>query len=189
MEFLKPHQDPMQAREDRWKFELLLNMRTTFKDDAEFFGAGFIAHIDNARIVEALLDMGADVNTVLWSYMTILHHAMSYIHPETVGLLLKRGANANTPNSFGASPLDGAVRIAQQGVTVVYSDQQAIVRLLIKYGAVRHRGENRYDNSKLVSFYQAIRALLILCSPLVLSRLHKNTWLPVELIRELATYL
>lgn len=186
MEYLKPHPDPEQAAHDKGVFESLLMMRCLFPNDEAFFRDGFETIMLCSHVLEALLDMGGDINMRLNLGRTLLARAAFYIHPEVVALTLERGANANIIDEFGRTALDSALLDTTEPNTLLA--EQGVVCMLLRHGAVRNKKEP-YDNPYLVSFCQSIRAVTILCSPLVIRRLYKGTWLPVELIRELHNFL
>ncbi|KAK0614431.1 ankyrin repeat-containing domain protein, partial [Immersiella caudata] len=75
----------------------------------------------------ALLEAGASVHTLDLSSASPLLYAVSSAVPRIVELLLLRGANPNTPNTRGDTPLHHAAR---------HKDDLRIVKLLVEAGAV-----------------------------------------------------
>jgi ankyrin repeat protein len=61
------------------------------------------------KIVNYLIDMGADVNFADDDKNTPLHFACEYNHPKMVRLLFKKGANPNVLNNEGHTPLTMAM--------------------------------------------------------------------------------
>jgi ankyrin repeat protein len=76
-------------------------------------------------VVEALVELGADVNARDWHNNTPLHDAVSDNRPSVVEALLERGADPNIQNGNGDTPLHIAARL---GYT-------RCVEALLKYGA------------------------------------------------------
>ena len=78
-------------------------------------------HEDRVKMMEYLLDMGADVNRLSdWSEgmkqyhrtgKTALHLALIYHNREKILLLLSRGADKHLKDSRGISPLDWATEV------------------------------------------------------------------------------
>jgi hypothetical protein len=68
----------------------------------------FAAQNVNKRIIEMLLDRGANVNHQNKQGNTALHYAMSYDVEGSIGeLLIDRGADDTLTNTYGLSPYDG----------------------------------------------------------------------------------
>ncbi|KAH6563644.1 hypothetical protein BASA50_010343 [Batrachochytrium salamandrivorans] len=61
-----------------------------------------------AYMIQALLEMKADVNSVDGNGSTPLHHAAAYGHTECVDILLQHGANLHAVNKMGWKPADYA---------------------------------------------------------------------------------
>ena len=79
----------------------------------------------NIHSVKWHLDQGADVNAP-YKNMTLLHTAAAYDHKEIVELLIEEGANLNTKDEDGVTPLHDAVGSLSQ---------KEIIELLITNGA------------------------------------------------------
>jgi len=77
------------------------------------------------RIVEFLLEHGANPNMKNNYGSTPLHYAAMYGYPEVVELLLEHGANPNIQNRYGYTPLHFAI----EGCFV------DVVRVLLDHGA------------------------------------------------------
>ncbi|MBQ8250693.1 MAG: hypothetical protein IJY92_02120, partial [Alphaproteobacteria bacterium] len=63
-----------------------------------------------------LIDAGADVNAVGDKGNTPLHHAVNYMLPDFVEVLIKNGANVNVPNEAGETPLDLVIDFLNEDV-------------------------------------------------------------------------
>ena len=84
-------------------------------------------------LVEHLIDAHSpDVNSRGGSHTTALHAAAVNGHSEVASLLLRKGANPNSLDQLGRTPLHRASR-AEQNVMVKSSFE--IARFLVKYGA------------------------------------------------------
>ena len=59
----------------------------------------------NAKIMETLLNQGADPNQSEWGGAAALHVAAANNSPELIKLLVRRGADVNAKNGFGETPL------------------------------------------------------------------------------------
>ncbi len=81
----------------------------------------------NIKLVESLLDRGADVNEVINNGHTALTIAAQKSHKEVVKLLLDRGANVNHVSSFEKTALMYAASDGDSNIDMV--------RLLIENGA------------------------------------------------------
>ena len=80
---------------------------------------------ENARLVAALLDKGANINAVSPIDDTALNQAAGWDYSETVKILLAHGANVNIADSGGGTPLMGSVM----------RDNEDVTRLLLERGA------------------------------------------------------
>lgn len=193
MEFLKLDPDPVQVEKDRRGLQVLLDRRTTFQSDEAFFQHGVGVHMFNARIIEALILMGGDTSTrVIWSHLVFMC-SVGYIDQRVIALLLERGANVNQVDEEGQTALDALVEERPCCSEEDFNETQKLIRLCLRFGAVygamcRTRGEEPCD-PRHVSLCQSVRAITAMCSPLVLPRLRKGMWLPVEMIRELQAYM
>lgn len=87
---------------------------------------------DEADIVQAMLNSGAEVNFD-FADTTPLLHAIRGVHPRIVELLIMEGADVNKPASNGDLPL----QVAMQNNSAKASDQErnAILDMLLSAGA------------------------------------------------------
>ncbi|XP_065108747.1 ankyrin repeat and SOCS box protein 16 [Paramisgurnus dabryanus] len=84
------------------------------------------------RIVQKLLEAGADAQTAGRKKHTALHNACGNCCPRIVELLLKQGAQADVANCAGYTPMDCLLQVIED-----YPNQQpdVVARLLLNYGA------------------------------------------------------
>ncbi|KAK2893528.1 ankyrin repeat and SOCS box protein 16 [Channa argus] len=84
------------------------------------------------RVIQRLLDAGADPRTAGRKNHTPLHNACANCSPRIVDVLLKHGAKADVANCAEYTPMDCLLQVAED-----YPDQQleAIARSLLNYGA------------------------------------------------------
>jgi ankyrin repeat protein len=69
---------------------------------------------------EALLDQGADIDTVYAFGVTPLHIAVQYSRPEICRLLVERGANMEARTSDGFSAMDFAVMYGRMDIARLF---------------------------------------------------------------------
>jgi uncharacterized protein len=86
-----------------------------------------------------MLDKGADINKVDQG-MTALVAAIAANHPETVSLLLERGADVNTVNKEGLTPLETAAVGNQPDTVKLLIDKGADVNAVDKLGMTALQG-------------------------------------------------
>src|SRR3972149_1683332 len=67
----------------------------------------------NFEIAELLIAKGANVNAKNFNGLSILHKAVMNGEPAIVRLLLVNGANANTTDKLGETPLKRAISLAE----------------------------------------------------------------------------
>ncbi len=60
-------------------------------------------------VLKMLISMGANIDSVGASLMTVLHYAARNAQPAMVGILVQHGADPNTVNTLGDSPLFSCV--------------------------------------------------------------------------------
>lgn len=71
----------------------------------------FAALGNDTKMIELLLELGADINRPNLSGFTPLHHAAEADAVESIKLLLARGADAKLENKRGMTPADVAVAL------------------------------------------------------------------------------
>jgi ankyrin repeat protein len=98
-----------------------------------------VATVGHQRLVQLLLQGGADVCSTLEGGETALHCGAGEGHDEVVKILLTRGAEIDSRDKNGQTPLS---RAAQNGF-------RTTVKLMIKYGAQRDSQDN-YGQTSLV---------------------------------------
>lgn len=116
-----------------------------FNDDVYLFnissrgGRGVlwaIAH-DQALAVGKFLNLGLDMNAVFSCdhYSTLLHLAAHYDSLFTVELLLQRGADINTKNGHGVTPLFNALKYRHDEIVRAISERITdIDKILVDFG-------------------------------------------------------
>lgn len=84
------------------------------------------------RVVQMLLDAGANPQTAGRKMHTPLHNACSNCSPRIVDILLQHGAKADVTNGVGYTPMDCLLQVVED-----YPDQQPeqIARSLLNHGA------------------------------------------------------
>ncbi|KAM4598321.1 ankyrin repeat and SOCS box protein 16 [Polymixia lowei] len=84
------------------------------------------------RVVQMLLDAGADPRTAGRKLHTPLHNACANCSPRIAGVLLQHGAGADVANCADYTPMECLLQVVED-----YPDQQpeAIARSLLNYGA------------------------------------------------------
>lgn len=88
------------------------------------------AHWGCNKVVELLLDRGAEINALDRRRMTPLHHAAETAETKVVKTLLKRGADPSLLDVFGFTPLvTAARRLDKRG----YRTARAMIREGVKY--------------------------------------------------------
>lgn len=86
--------------------------------------------VNSSKIVELLIEVGADINAVDEDGNTTLHRAMCLSNPEIAEILIKKGADLEIKNKLGETPL---AYFHKQWVAG--SNPLPIVKLLVKAGA------------------------------------------------------
>ena len=95
--------DSIELVQDILKYGANVNIENQFGlQDSVLHSA---AELGNAKIVQLLIDAGADIEKTNSDQQTALHSAVLGDHLEVVELLLKNNANANTQDRQGTSPL------------------------------------------------------------------------------------
>jgi ankyrin repeat protein len=84
-------------------------------------------------VVEFLLDRGVDPNAQANTGQTALHWSVIGGHPDTITLLVNRGANLEEKNMYGGTPLEQALWSAAHADSKI--NYAAIVDLLKTHGA------------------------------------------------------
>ncbi len=103
-----------------------------------------------AATIEVLIDAGADPDCSAAGGVTPLHRAVRTRCAAAVRVLLARGANPRARNASGSTPLHLAVQTTGRGgsgTPAARTQQEAIVRLLVQYGA---RASDRDGHGKTV---------------------------------------
>jgi ankyrin repeat protein len=85
------------------------------------------------KVVELLLDHGADINSNDGSWMP-LHLSVSNGHKDVAELLLARGADVNTKDDNGYTPLELAASCGRKGIVEWLLAKGAEVNVMDKYG-------------------------------------------------------
>ncbi|KAA1187232.1 ankyrin repeat domain-containing protein [Paenibacillus sp. B2(2019)] len=88
----------------------------TGKDDYEFSVLHGAVMTENTKMVEFLLDQGADVNALNDEGITPIHIAL---YPDVVTCLLNRGAEINKKSSDGSTPLHTQIADGEERLDVV----------------------------------------------------------------------
>lgn len=78
-----------------------------------------------AKILEILLNKGADVNAIDSTGRTPLHCALEGLRMDTVKLLVDRGADVSRTDSKGVSPLQMAVEKGMEDAVVLFIERGA----------------------------------------------------------------
>jgi ankyrin repeat protein len=103
---------------------------------------------------------------------------------SVVEFLLERGAKVNVRDSRKKQALDYAI------LSFRYRIQSDVVRVLMKHGAKRGDYHDPGEESPwLHDAYKNISAMLILTTPLVAPRFARPTWLHVDCLRLLFSFL
>jgi len=84
---------------------------------------------DHKKMVELLIDKGADVNARDEAGWTPLHYAAFNGHKDVAELLIAKGADVNAKNDYGETPL----HIAK------HNDHKDLAELLKKHGARKEK--------------------------------------------------
>jgi ankyrin repeat protein len=98
---------------------------------------GFLWACEYGRnnVVEFLLERNVNVHTDAGTGMTALHYAVLGAHPDTITLLLARGANLETRNTHGGTALGQALWCAVHNQDV---DYVPTIEALLQAGAKIH---------------------------------------------------
>lgn len=86
--------------------------------------------LNSPKIVELLIEVGADINAVDKDGNTTLHRAMCFSNPEIAEILIKKGADLEIKNKLGETPL---AYFHKQWIGG--SNPLPIVKLLVEAGA------------------------------------------------------
>ncbi|XP_043469328.1 ankyrin-3-like [Leptopilina heterotoma] len=96
------------------------------------------ATFNNTRLVELLLEAGADINSIAVEHLTPLHFAASAIQPTVVKFLLENGADPSKTCRYGSSSLkfalDMLTGLFEDGptiTTVMYEKLLKVMEILI----------------------------------------------------------
>ncbi len=101
--------------------------------DQAFVGA---ASDGDTGQMESLLHHGEDVNATSFDKTSGLWTAVSFRRLPVVDLLLRHGANTETPSQFGQTPLESAVdNLDMDTGTADAKTDAAIIKPLISHGA------------------------------------------------------
>ena len=90
-----------------------------------------ILHANTAEIIQVLLDNGADPNTRVYAYGSVLQLAVSKRHMEAVNILLASGANVDHGGGSAHTPLIAAIVFANDRV----SPDVELIQLLLEHKA------------------------------------------------------
>ena len=89
---------------------------------------------NNEKLVELLIQMGADINQVDESGKAPLHHAAERKNEYVVEQLIKKGANIDTKNGDGNTPIHLASYAGDKDTTLVLVEKGANLNLQNKEG-------------------------------------------------------
>jgi ankyrin repeat protein len=97
------------------------------KDDCDNYPLFYAAMKGHQKVVELLLDKGANVNAFDSAYYTALFYAARIGHEGIIKLLLNNGANINAVNDYKDSALIEAIRNGHEGIVMLLLDKGANV--------------------------------------------------------------
>ncbi|OKH47644.1 hypothetical protein NIES2101_23270 [Calothrix sp. HK-06] len=89
--------------------ELIANKDINKKNDAGETALHLAVKNNDLRLVEILINSGADVNATTNYKATPLHYAASFAKNSIINLLASKGSNINAVDNNGKKPLDWAI--------------------------------------------------------------------------------
>lgn len=148
----------------------------------------------NPAVMRALLDARiVDPNAIVTNGDSLLMRAVYISNLAVASMLIEGGADVNTTCDVSSRSVLNVALLAyhprDDPPSGFYEDGKAIIRLLLMHGARLTKPHRKEDDPCLVSLYQSLSALCILCSPLWLPRFNKSLWLSLDCIRLLHLYL
>jgi ankyrin repeat protein len=89
----------------------------------------YLANGGDVAAIEALLDSGTDVNSAYFDRRTALHVATCEGRKNVVALLLSRGANVNSQDRWGSTPLADAIHYKNYAVCKLLEENGAMLSM------------------------------------------------------------
>lgn len=89
--------------------ELIANKNINNKNEAGETALHLAVKNNDFRLVEILINRGANVNAITNYKATPLHYAASFAKNNVINLLAQKGSNINAVDSNGKKPLDWAI--------------------------------------------------------------------------------
>lgn len=136
---------------------------------------------DHPALLRVYLDHGASPDTMSTYRVTLLMHAAADGQLESAEELIQRGANVHATCGDGFSAMDYALPNV--------SAASDMIRLLTRHGGRHVRYGQRGTGDLLGNLNRTLLATCVLCAPLFVRRLNSPTWLSLDLLRLVVTYL
>ncbi|BDA75871.1 hypothetical protein CAL7716_100370 (plasmid) [Calothrix sp. PCC 7716] len=89
--------------------ELIANKNINNKNEAGETALHLAVKNNDSRLIQILINNGADVNAATNYKATPLHYAASFGTKGTINLLIEKGSNINVVDKNGKKPLDWAI--------------------------------------------------------------------------------
>lgn len=133
--------------------ELLLekgaDVSESMRSQAPILSAAFFGH---SRVLQLLIDNGADVDAIKSDGQTVLHTAAEFGYEKAVQLLLEVGADVDKQNGAGLTALYWAT----------LGGHLTVVRLLILYGADLERKYSNAESALHIAASQGHESIVLL---------------------------